>query len=132
MSSAVLFALLFLFGVLALFIGGWLYGRRVKRGADDEAPWALAGARATVQFSPQSVAVLRQLSGEPILLKQTEEGLRVQIENRRMVPSSAFVEQGASGALGEAGVAVTRLYGVRWVVVVSPVGDDQLSVQRLA
>ena len=73
------------------------------------------------------------LSAEPILLKQGEEGVRVQIEHRPMMPLMAFAGQGrSSAALYETAARVTERYGAKWVVLVSAREDGRVTVQRLA
>ena len=83
----------------------------------DDSPSAVAGARASLELAPASVARLHELSAEPILLKQNEEGVRVQIEHRPMLPLMAFVGKDVSAALNEAAVRVSEQWGPRWVVL---------------
>jgi hypothetical protein len=109
----------------------WFYARRVKTGLDT-APAAAAGARAALELTPASVARLRELSAEPILLKQSEEGVRVQIEHRPMLPLMAFVGKDVSSALTEAAGRVSEHWGPRWVVLLTARDDGSVSVQRLA
>ncbi len=79
----------------------------------------MAGARGVIELRPESVAQLRALSAEPILLKQGEDGVRVQIEHRPMMPLMAFLGKDVSSALQETAGEVTERYGVKWVVLVS-------------
>jgi hypothetical protein len=130
MSKTYLVVLLFLAVVLIALLVLWWYARRVKTDLDD--PGIVAGARGVVELRPESIEQLRRLSAEPILLKQGEEGVRVQIEHRPMMPLMAFVGQDVSAALGEAAVAVSERYGPVWVVLLSPGADGQATVQRLA
>lgn len=109
----------------------WWYARRVKQDLDEDSSVA-TGARSVIDLSPTCVEQLRRLSTEPILLKQAEEGVRVQVDDRPMMSLMAFVGQDVNVALHETATAVTRLYGVRWVVLVTPAGDDRVSVQRIA
>jgi hypothetical protein len=130
MSKGYIIVLLFLLVVLAALLVLWWYARRVKQDLDQ--PEIVAGARGVVELRPESLAQLRQLSSEPILLKQTEEGVRVQIEHRPMMPLMAFVGRDVSSALGEAAVAVSERFGPVWVVLLSPQEDGNATVQRLA
>lgn len=130
MSKGYLVVLLFLCVALVALIVLWWYARRVKRELDQ--PVITAGARGEITLRPESIAQLRQLSTEPILLKQSAEGVRVQIEHRPMMPMMAFVGQDVSSALREAAVAVTQRYGGAWVVLISADDDDRVAVQRLA
>ena len=123
----VLFAAVALLGLLAI----WFFARRVK-GDLDTSPSAVAGARAALELTPVSVARLHELSAEPILIKQSDEGVRVQIEHRPMLPLMAFVGKDVSAALTEAAVRVSEQWGPRWVVLLSAGDDGTVSAQRLA
>jgi hypothetical protein len=130
MGKTYLVVLLFLAVVLIALLVVWWYASRVKTDLDH--PGIVAGARGVVELRPESIEQLHRLSAEPILLKQGEEGVRVQIEHRPMMPLMAFVGQDVSAALGEAAVAVSERYGPAWVVLLSPGADGQATVQRLA
>ena len=69
---------------------------------------------------------------EPILIKQGEDGVRVQIEHRPMMPLMAFLGNDVSAALNETAGAVSERYGVKWVVLVSAHEDGRVTLQRLA
>lgn len=131
MSKASVVIIAFLFVALIALAVAWWYARRVKQDLDEDSR-AVTGARSVMDLSPASVEQLRRLSAEPILIKQAEGGVRVQIDHRPMMPLMAFVGQDVSAALHEAAAAVTQRHGVRWVVLVTPAGDDRVSVQRLA
>ena len=122
-----------LFLAVALFAlaAVWFFARRVK-GDLDTSPSAVAGARAALELTAVSVARLHELSAEPILLKQSEEGVRVQIEHRPMLPLMAFVGKDVSSALTEAAVRVSEQWGPRWVVLLSSRDDGTVSAQRLS
>jgi hypothetical protein len=125
--TIVLFVALALIGLAAV----WWYASRVKRELDDSTR-VVAGARGVLELRPGSAEQLRSLSSEPILLKQSEEGVRVQIEHRPMLPLMAYVGQDVSAALTEAAVRVTEQWGPRWVVLLSSGDDGTVSAQRLA
>ncbi|MFA4966368.1 MAG: hypothetical protein WC709_12160 [Thermoleophilia bacterium] len=131
MTRGYLIALLFLFVALIVLIILWWYARNVKQDLDSS-PSIVAGVRGLIELRSASVEELRRLSAEPILLKQGEEGVRVQIEHRPMLPLMAFVGGGTSAALVEAAGAVTERYGARWVVLVGVAEDGRVTVQRLA
>ena len=132
MSSVYVYVLIGLVLALLALAGVWFYARRVK-GELDTAPSAATGARAVLELSPDSVVRLRELSAEPVLLKQGEEGVRVQIEHRPMLPLMAFAGQGAvSAALNEAAARVSERWGPKWVVLLSARDDGTVSAQRLA
>jgi hypothetical protein len=131
-SGVYIYVLIFLVVALLALVGVWYYARRVK-GDLDNAPSAVTGVTAALELAPESVARLRDLSAEPILLKQGEEGVRVQIEHRPMLPLMAFAGQGAvSAALNEAAVRVSTKWGPKWVVLLTARDDGTVSAQRLA
>jgi hypothetical protein len=131
MSSAVVWVLVFLSAALVALLLVWYFGRRVKSDLDS-APTAAAGARASLEMTPVNVSRLHELSSEPILLKQSEEGVRVQIEHRPMLPLMAFVGRDVSAALTEAAGRVSEQWGPKWVVLLTARDDGSVKVQRLA
>ena len=131
MSGVYVWVIAFLVVALVALVVVWFLARRVKRDLDDS-PTAVAGARAALELTPDNAARLHELSAEPILLKQSEEGVRVQIEHRPMLPLMAFVGKDVSAALTEAAVRVTEEWGPRWVVLLTAREDGSVSVQRLA
>ena len=131
MTGVYLWILIFLVAALVALLVVWFYARNLKRDLD-ESPTAVAGARAVLEVGPASAARLRELSAEPILLKQSDEGVRVQIEHRPMLPLMAYVGQDVSAALTEAAVRVTEQWGPRWVVLLSSGDDGSVTAQRLA
>ncbi len=131
MNSAMLVILVFLFVALIALVIVWYYARSVKKDLDAPAGSA-AGATAEFRLAKDRITQLRELTAEPILLKQSEEGVRVQIDNRPMVPLAVFLGKEVSTALGEAAASVTRAFGPSWVVLVTPREDGRVSVQRLA
>jgi hypothetical protein len=126
-----LWVLAFLVVALVALLVIWFLARRMKTDLD-VSPSAVAGARASLELAPDNVARLHQLSEEPILLKQSEEGVRVQIEHRPMLPLMAFVGKDVSAALNEAAVRVSEQWGPRWVVLLTAREDGSVSAQRLA
>ena len=132
MSGVYVVVLIFLVVSLLALVGVWFYARRVK-GDLDTSPSAVTGVRAALGLAPDSATRLRELSAEPILLKQGEEGVRVQIEHRPMLPLMAFAGQGAvSAALNDAAARVSETWGPKWVVLLSVREDGTVSAQRLA
>jgi hypothetical protein len=131
MASTYVVVSAFLFVALIALVIVWWYARHLKQDLD-ESSRIVAGARGVIELTPASMDQLRQLSSEPILVKQSEEGVRVQIEHRPMMPLMAFLGKEVSTALGETAAEITERYGVRWVVLVSVAQDDRVTVQRLA
>jgi len=131
MNRAYIAVLAFLFVALMALAVSWWYARHVKQDLDESAP-VVAGARDVIDLTPASVAQLRGMSAEPILLKQSEEGVRVQIERRPMLPLMAFAGRPAGAALSETAAVVTQRYGAKWVILVSAAEEGRVTVQRLA
>ncbi len=131
MSGVYLWILAFLVLALVALVVVWFLARRVKSDLETS-PTALAGARAALKLTPVNVARLHELSSEPILLKQSEEGVRVQIEHRPMLPLMAFVGKDVSAAITEAAVRVSEQWGPSWVVLLTARESGDVSVQRLA
>ncbi|MCX6362871.1 MAG: hypothetical protein NTW58_01620 [Actinobacteria bacterium] len=131
MSSAYIVVVAFLVVALVALAVVWWYARHVKQDLD-EASHVVAGARGVIELTPAAIEQLQQLSSEPILLKQGEEGVRVQIEHRPLMPLMAFLGKEVSAALAETAAGITERYGVKWVVLVSVGEDDRVTVQRLA
>jgi hypothetical protein len=123
--------LVFLVVALVALLVIWFLARRMKSDLD-VSPSSVAGARASLELAPVNVARLHELSEEPILLKQSEEGVRVQIEHRPMLPLMAFVGKDVSAALNEAAARVSEQWGPKWVVLLTALEDGSVSVQRLA
>ncbi|HEY5386667.1 MAG TPA: hypothetical protein VIL79_02075 [Thermoleophilia bacterium] len=131
MGRAYVVVLAFLFVAVIALVIVWWYARHLKQDLD-ESSRIVAGARGVIELTPASMGQLRQLSSDPILLKQSEEGVRVQIEHRPMMPLMAFLGKEVSTALGETAAEITERYGVRWVVLVSVGDDERVTVQRLS
>jgi hypothetical protein len=118
--------------IVLLSILYW-YARRLKRRLEAPATAALAAqVPLTFTLSDASAASLAHLSQEPILIKQAEDGLRVQLDNRPLVPIAILTDLAAAAALREIVAGASQKYGARWTALVIPTGDGSVSVQRLA
>lgn len=131
MNSPIVYVIVFALLALAALLGLWWYARQVKQDLDSQ-PAVVAGIRGVIELTPESVSRLRELSSEPILLRQSEEGVRIQVEHRPMLPMMAFAGRQVSGALAEAAAVITERYGVKWVVLMSAGEDGRVIVERLA
>ena len=132
MSGVYVVVLVFLVVALVALVAVWFFARRMKSDLDTS-PSSVTGVRASLELSPGTVSRLRELSSEPILLKQGEEGVRVQIEHRPMLPLMAFAGKGeVRAALNEAAVRVSEQWGPKWVVLLSARDDGVVSAQRLS
>jgi hypothetical protein len=130
-SSAQLAILAFLFAALIALLIVYYYARNVKRELDEQGPSVL-GQRCTITVTPEHAVQLLALTDQPILLKQTEEGVRVQIDDRPMMPLAAFIGQEVSAALREAAMRVSQSFGTRWTALVTVAEDGAGKVERLS
>jgi hypothetical protein len=131
MSSAAVVIIVFLAVALVALAVVWWLARRMKQDLDSQTK-TVTGSHGVIELAPSHAEELRKLSSEPILLKQSEEGVRVQIEHRPMMPLMAFVGKDVSQALNAAAAEITERYGVRWAALVRSSGDGRITVQRLA
>lgn len=131
MDSRIVIVVVFLVAALVGLLIARRYALGVKRDLDT-APPSVAGVSGIIELAPASVEQLRQMSVEPILFKQTEGGVRIQIEQRPMLPMMAFADKQTRAAIAETAAEVTKRYGLKWVVLVSAADDGRTTVQRLA
>lgn len=120
---------------LLVVIGGTLYwyASSVKRSLDTPSTAVLAAQDPlSLTLSERSTASLAHLSQEPILIKQAEDGLRVQLDNRPLVPIAILTDLAAAAALREIVAGVSQDYGARWTALVTTAADGSIRVQRLA
>ena len=109
------------------------YATRLKRSFDAPSPTALAAQPPLVfALSQTSADSLAHLSREPILIRQAQDGLRVQLDDRPLVPISILTDRAAAAALREIVAHASQRYGARWTALVMPADDGTVSVQRLA
>ena len=122
------------FGVIgiALILLVWWIGSRKKKQLTQPATPALVGADVSATISPQGAAALKALSSEPILVKQSPDGVRAQIDGRPMVPVVIFADPVAVAALKEAAAQISRQHGMVWVALVTVRDDDSLSATLLS
>ena len=126
-ALATILALIVLAGVL------WWYAGRMRRDLQTPVEASPAGQPPlTFTLSERSTASLAHLSQEPIVIKQAEDGLRVQLDNRPLVPVSILTDLAAAAALREIVADASQTYGARWTALVMPAGDGSVTVQRLA
>jgi len=130
-SSAMWGVLIFLIVALVALIVVYYYARNVKQDLDEKGPSQL-GQRCAIEVTRDNAARLRALSDEPILLKQSEDGVRVQIDDRPMMPLAAFMGQEVAAALREAAMRVSQTYGSRWTALVTVAEDGSAKVERLS
>jgi hypothetical protein len=123
--------LLFLVAALVALLVIYYYARNVKRDLDETGP-SVFGQRVSIEVTDEHAAQLLALTSEPILLKQSEEGVRVQIDDRPMIPLAAFMGQDVSAALREAAMRVSQAFGSNWTALVTVAEDGSGKVERLS
>jgi len=116
--------------VTVLVLVYW-YARRMKRDLDS-APAFQPQPPVTVVLTDTSAASLDHLSQDPILLKQSADGTRVQIDDRPLVLLSILTDTAAAAALREIVADVSIRYGLEWTALVTGRPDGSVRVQRLA
>lgn len=131
MSTAMWGVVIFLIAALLALIVVYYYARNVKRELDEQGPDAL-GQRCTIEITRDHAALIRALTAEPVLLKQSEDGVRVQIDDRPMLPLAAFVGQDVTAALRETALRVSESFGSRWTALVTLAEDGSGKVERLS
>jgi hypothetical protein len=130
MTTTNLAILAFLVAALIGLIIAWYWARTLKERYDADA--RSQNVRLKLELTPGNTRQLRDLTSEPILLKQAFDGVRVQIEDRPMVPLAAFLGKDVAVALRETAVLVAQHLGQTWTVLVSIDADESVTVQRLA
>jgi hypothetical protein len=134
MSSAVVIVILASLGLVLLVGLGWWWANRMKHNLDEgTAAVAMVGASTDpLEVSEECAEQFHALSREPLLLKQTLDGLRVQIEDRPLVPVALFAEKGVAQALLEAAGQASQRFGPQWVALASIGVDGRLSLRRIS
>jgi hypothetical protein len=115
----------------AVLVVAWWAARRARHRIDAsgrgdrrlliselDVPAAVAGR--LVEFTP-----------EPIFLKQGDEGVRVQLENKPFIPLHFLTDQGAAGAMRQVALAVSQRFGPRWACLITARADGKVTVRRL-
>ena len=131
MSNAMWGVLIFLIAALIALIIVYYYARNVKRELDEQGP-SVFGQRCTIEITMEHAVQLMALTDQPILLKQSDEGVRVQIDDRPMMPLAAFIGQEVAAALREAAMRVSQSFGSRWTALVTVSQDGKGKVERLS
>jgi hypothetical protein len=118
--------------IVVALIAVYVYGNRVKQGLEARTPLSQPDGPLSLSVSEESAAALSKLSVEPIFLKQSGDGTRVQIDNRPLVPVAILTDEVAGAALREVAVSICERYGHTWTVLVSTGDEGAVSVQRLS
>lgn len=100
---------------------GLSFSQRFKKRIDAEVPHKV-GPPVRLTVSPQSAERLARLSSEPVFVRQSPDGTRVQIENRPLVPLVMLTDHEAVLGLREAIVVASSRFGGTWSALLS--SDD--------
>ena len=130
MTTTNLAILAFLGAALVGLVIAWYWARSLRERYETESH--THGAAIRLELSAGQGARLRELTTEPILLKQAADGVRVQIEDRPMLPLTAFLAGDTSTALREAAARVAQQFGQTWTVLLTVHADESITAQRLA
>ncbi len=133
MSWALAIIMIVTIVLIVLISALYWYASRLKRSFEAPSPAALAAQPPLVfTLSQTSADSLAHLSREPILIRQAQDGLRVQLDNRPLVPIAILTDRAAAAALREIVAHASQRYGAQWTALVMPGGNGSVSVQRLA
>jgi hypothetical protein len=117
---------------IAVLVVLYYYASRTKRGLDESPGPAVSLPPLHVSLSESGAASLAHLSSEPILIKQGTGGIRVQLDNRPLVPLVILTDKAAASALREIVAAASQRYGAQWTALVTSSDATSVMVQRLA
>ena len=115
---------------VALCVAWWL-ARRAKNRIDAESKSDRRYLISDLDVSPTIASQLAEFTPEPIFLKQGDDGVRVQLENKPFVPLHVLTDQTTAGAMRQVALAVSQRFGTRWACLVTARPDGKVSVRRL-
>jgi hypothetical protein len=116
--------------VILLLVAYWATTRFKKR-LDEGAPPDL-GLPLRITISEESTQRLSKLSTQPVFIKQSGDGTRVQIENRPLVPLTMLTDRAAVLSLREVIMAANNRFGSVWTALVSTHDEGGVTVKRLS
>ena len=128
----IVLVLVFTLLLIVVLIALYAYAKRTKRGLDEPARPAVLQPPLNVPLSEEGGASLAHLSAEPIIIKQGPDGIRVQLDNRPLVPLVILTDKAAASALREIVAAASLRYGAQWTALVTSSSTGSVQVQRLA
>ena len=116
--------------LLVLLALTWWAARQMKQGLERGVPGAQQERR-TIRVSPACVGRMRVLTGDPVLLELGGGVLRYQIGKQPLTRVSVATGE-TDRALREIASVLVTEFGASWMVVVRPVSDECLMVDRLS
>jgi len=120
----------FAVAVAALVVAWWI-ARRAKRRIDEAGKGDRRHVISDLDVSPAVAGQLAEFSPEPIFLKQGDDGVRVQLENKPFVPLHFLTDQNTAGAMRQVALAVSQRFGPRWACLVTARPDGKVTIRRL-
>lgn len=106
------------------------FGNRAKKSLE-QGPRLHAMPPFSVGLSEANATVAVSLSREPIFMKQSPDGLRVQLDNRPLLPLTMFRDPATMAALREIAMRVTQQQGAVWTALINVEVDGSVTVRRL-
>jgi hypothetical protein len=131
MSSMVaIWLAFFAVAAAALCVAWWLAGR-AKRKLDADSKNDRRHLISDLDVPPAIASRLAEFTPEPIFLKQGDDGVRVQLENKPFIPLHFLTDQGTAGAMRQVALAVSQRFGPRWACLVTARPDGKVTIRRL-
>jgi hypothetical protein len=120
----------FTLAAVALVIVWWV-ARRAKGRIDASAKSDRRHLISDLDVPASVGSRLAEFTPEPIFLKQGEDGVRVQLENKPFIPLHFLTDQNVAGAMRQVALVVSQRFGPRWACLVTARADGKVSVRRL-
>ncbi len=115
----------------AVLVVAWWAARRAKRRIDESGKGDRRALITELDVPPVVAGQLAEFTPEPIFLKQGDDGVRVQLENKPFIPLHFLTDQRVAGAMHQVALAVSRRFGPRWACLVTAHADGKVTVRRL-
>jgi hypothetical protein len=131
MDKMVAIWLAFFIGAAAVLVVAWWLARRARNKFAEEGKRDRRNVIADLDVPPAIGSQLAGFTPEPIFLKQGEDGVRVQLENKPFIPLHFLTDQGIAGAMRQVALAVSQRFGPRWACLVTARSDGRVTVRRL-
>jgi hypothetical protein len=131
MDRMVAIWLAFFVAAAAALVVAWWIARRAKNKIDESGKGDRRFLISDLEVPPAVAGQLAEFTPEPIFLKQGDDGVRVQLENKPFIPIHFLTDQGAAGAMRQVALAVSQRFGPRWACLVTAHADGRVTVRRL-
>ncbi|HJW75266.1 MAG TPA: hypothetical protein VJ787_06300 [Thermoleophilia bacterium] len=131
MDKMVAIWLAFFILAAAALVVVWWFARRAKNRFAEEGKRDRRHVISDLDVPPAIGSELAGFTPEPIFLKQGEDGVRVQLENKPFIPLHFLTDQGVAGAMRQVALAVSQRFGPCWACLVTARPDGRVTVRRL-